>query len=338
MADRKYHEPAQLDIAKLSAGRRLDVEPIRTNCPECNAAYSVRAENLGKRAKCAKCGVAFVLARARDSKVPERADVDEDLGACRFCGFQDSGNFCSNCGGRLRGESFPNLETCRVPESYYSQLCSEVLIDFDAPSHIREQQQREYELRSACERFNDQISEMSRTIKYGGFESAGWQFERVQIARLIDSLPPEVPGRTEIASRLWFVASEVERRVFENKLTQISTEFDGAIEGSDAKKAARLVSKMKELIGDNPRSDLRSRLASCESELAGIETTMRDGKLLAEFQKLKTKAEKLAFQGENKKAIKAFQECLFWLSRNEIDGKALQQATIEQAIQKLEIE
>lgn len=312
------------------------MEPIRTNCPECNAAYSVRAENLGKRAKCAKCGAAFVLARADDSKVPERQGKDEDLSACRFCGFQDSGNFCSNCGGRLRGESFPNLETCRVPEAYYSQLRSEVLVDFDAPSHIRDQHQREYELRSACERFNDQISEMSRTIKYGGFESAGWQFERVQIARLVDSLPAEVPGRNEIASRLWFVASEVERRVFESTLKQISTEFDDAIEGSDAKKAARLLSKMKDLVGDNPRSDLRSQLARCEGELARIETSKRDEKLLAEFQELKTKAEKLAFQAENKKAVKAFQECLFWLSRNEIDGKAHHEATIEDAIRKLQ--
>lgn len=57
---------------------------------------------------------------------------------------------------------------------------------------------------------------------------------------------------------------------------------------------------------------------------------------MAEFQELKTKAEKLAFQAENKKAVKAFQECLFWLSRNEIDGKAHHEATIEDAIRKLQ--
>jgi len=45
---------------------------IRVACPKCSAQYSIDEANLGKRARCKRCGTAFVLAA---TKTPRRLGV-----------------------------------------------------------------------------------------------------------------------------------------------------------------------------------------------------------------------------------------------------------------------
>jgi len=305
-------------------------------CPACRAQYRVKLENVGRKAKCAKCGQLFVVSAPVQEPAHAHPAESDGLLVCRYCGFQDSGYFCSNCGGRLAGEPPFDFESCKVPSAYLSHLPAELSYDLDGPSQKQEEQRRRYELRQRCEHFNEELDEMARVIKYQGIDEVDWRFNRLNVGRLVDSLPPDVPGRDEIATRLWTIVSDVERAAAKRDADEQTEEVRQALKTGDTKKAEKTLVKLRELTSDPPTGVSAALIAELESELQRLQSDEVGEKQSAAFQKLLDKADKLAFQHETKKAVKAYQECLFWLSRNELPDKERVQTEVEHKVRVLE--
>ncbi len=304
-------------------------------CPRCGAQYKVKADNIGKKARCPKCSEAFVLSLPPDTTPVVQETESGGLLTCPYCGFHDSGYFCSNCGGRLTGQPTFDLESCKVPRAYLSRLPAELRYDLDGPPQKHEEERRRYEMRQNCEHFNQELDEMARVIRYQGLEAADWHFNRLSVGRLVDSLPPDVPARDEIVTRLWTMVSDVERTATAGDIDALAGEVRQCIGSADSKKAGKALAKLREVMGDAPMAENVRLLAELESQVERLQSEKVNEKQSAAFQKLLDKADKLAFQQESKKAVKAYQECLFWLSRNELPGKGELQANLQEKLRTL---
>jgi hypothetical protein len=245
---------------------------------------------------------------------------------------------CSNCGGRLMGERSFDFERCKVPESYLSRFPRDLSYDLDAPASQRDEERRRYDIRQSCERFNEQLDEMARVIKYEGVGAADWHFNRLNIGRFVDALPSDVPGRETIVARLWTTVSDVERAAASRDIEEQTEEVQQALKNGDVKKAEKAITGLRELIAGCPSSGASTAIAEFEAVLAKIQSSKVWEMQSAAFQKLLDKADKLAFQQESKKAVKAYQECLFWLSRYELPEKDRVQGEVEQKLHALQTE
>jgi len=304
-------------------------------CPACSAKYKVKVEHVGKKAKCAKCSHLFVVPATVEGPGPSESSDSDALLACRYCGFQDAGNFCSNCGGRLASEPTFAFDRCKVPLSYLARLPSTEIFDLDAGTEVGAAHNRRCLERRECEHFNQEIDEMARVIRYKGVTEAVWRFDRLTVARMLDSLPPNVPERDALVSGLWSIVSDVEFLVAQREAQELTVEVRRAIDSADAKAAEKSLRKLGELARDAPSAASAALLTDLESELRRVQSAETAKKQMAAFQKLLEKADKLAFQHEKKRAAKAYQECLFWLSRNELLEKESLQADVDRKIEAL---
>jgi|GEM_PF-4849006 len=310
---------------------------ISTSCPQCRATYRVPSEHAGKKARCTKCNTVFVVPQAE----PDAArPLDEPVGfvACRYCGFHGSGNFCSNCGGRLTGAPDYDFERCKVPASFLSQLPADFAIElFGTDPKRQEEQRREYEIRQSCQRFNEGLEEMGRQVKYEGVKSGGWRFSRLQVGRMLDQLPEVVPGREAIISRLWTIVSDIERASRNETIDELLENIESNLAHSNVKLASKEIDRLHETLKDAPDPALAKKLEAFNQRIQKIDEEARGERQIAAFRKLLDKADKLAFQGESKKAVKAYQECLFWLSRNDLPNKETVEADAQEKVSKAQL-
>jgi len=311
------------------------MEAVGITCPNCRAQYRVRRENLGKRARCTQCNESFVVTVPDSRGQTEGERAAAGLIPCPFCGFQDSGNFCSSCGGRLLGQPTLDFDRCKISTAYISQFPGRLSFDLGAPSAQREREQQEYEIRQACEHFNQQIDEMARVIRYKGARSANWQFDRLSVGRLIDSLPKAVPDRQEIVERLWTIVSDVEQASSAETIKDVAHKVTEALKAGDSKKAQKALARLRSFCSGERGDSYESMLSEFEVELGHVRTGEANRKQRAALQKLLDKADKLAFQGDDKRAIKAYQECLFWLTRNEVPDKDILRTDVERKVAAL---
>lgn len=312
------------------------MDTVLTACSHCGMQYRVKGENVGRKAKCAKCGEAFVISIMKGGPPPVPQRDSPALVACRFCGFQDSGNFCSNCGGRLTGQPVFDFDACKIPQTYLSRFPAGLNYDFEASPQKQEQERRGYEIRQRCEQFNEQLDELARAVKYQGADVADWHFDRLSIGRLVDSMPPDVPGRESIVSRLWTMVSDIERAAAKRDVDEQTEKVRQALQTGGVKNAEKALTKLRELITEHPNSGAPEMIVEFESAIKELEAAKTDDQQLSAFQKLLDKADRLAFQQESKKAAKAYQDCLFWLSRNELPDKGSVQSEIEQKLRTLQ--
>jgi hypothetical protein len=182
--------------------------------------------------------------------------------------------------------------------------------------------------------FNTELDEMAREVKYGGLENASWRFNRVQIGRLVDNLPLELPGRETIITRLWTIISDVERSVLQNRIKAGFQAIDASLKAGDPKKCAKVIENLDELLKEAPDPAARKRLEEFRAGLLQLGEKGTQTKQLAAYQKLLDKADKLAFQQEWKKSIKGYQECQFWLSRNDVPNKNMLARDVQQKLEK----
>ena len=129
--------------------------------------------------------------------------------------------------------------------------------------------------------------------------------------------------------------SDVEFLVAQREAQELTVEVRRAIDSADAKAAEKSLRKLGELARDAPSAASAALLTDLESELRRVQSAETAKKQMAAFQKLLEKADKLAFQHEKKRAAKAYQECLFWLSRNELLEKESLQADVDRKIEAL---
>lgn len=305
-------------------------------CPKCRTSYRARVENVGRKAKCAKCGDVFIIIQPTQPEQERPATRGETLTACRFCGFQDSGNFCSNCGGRLTARPPYDFEACKIPQTFLCRFPRNLTYSLDAPGRVQEENQRLYEVRQHCENYNRQVEELERFMRYGEGEEARWQFSRLRIGQMVDSIPPDLAERESIVTRLWTIVSDVERPARKAYVDDLVREAKEAIELQDVKKAQRVLSSLKSEEGVLLDAAMAAQVKAFEEACGSLCSVRTSDKERAAFAKIVEKADKLAFQQEAKKALKAYQECLFWLSRHELPEKATLQADVEEKLKRVQ--
>lgn len=305
-------------------------------CPQCKTVYQWRPEFSGKQVRCAKCNTVFTMLPrgvAEAAAVPS-GGRSASANVCPYCGSRTVGKYCSDCGSRVRGVPDFDFASCRVPTNFIQQFPSEFDFSFEGSPEEQNRQRHLLTIYEACTRYNAELDEMARQLKYGGFVSSAsaWRFNRIQIGRLVDELPAELPQRETIIARLWSVVSDVERASLQSHMKDAIQEIDDALNGTDAKKATKGIERLRELLNELHDSSGHKQLDDFLARLAAIEQRAVYEKLLVAYQKLLDKADKLAFQQDWKKSVKAYQECLFWLSRNDVPNKKSLEHTAQQKL------
>jgi len=146
---------------------------------------------------------------------------------------------------------------------------------------------------------------------------------------LVDALDESVPGRTTLVRRLWGFISDVERLVNDRLVQESEDSLKNAIQECDLKKSQKALAKFKLILEEAKVAHWRERTAEWERSVGILESTQASDKQLQALNKLLEKADKLAFQENWKKAITAYQDCMFWLSRNSCPRKAQLQSETE---------
>ena len=177
------------------------------------------------------------------------------------------------------------------------------------------------ELRSAFVSFNDFINELARAWRYEEGTSRRYKFDRAQVAEQIDDIPKSLTGRQKIVDRLWTLIGQAEREISQDELDTLVKDALVAVDGSDVNRTERLIAKIQTLVSDGPWLKGAANLEKLETAHLKLVEDQATEKRRVEFQKLLTKADKFAFLEEVKKAAKAYQECLFWLTRNDLPDK-----------------
>src|SRR5205807_1141128 len=103
---------------------------------------------------------------------------------------------------------------------------------YDENPERQSEMRRQHAIYEACTHFNRELDDMAREMKYGGLEGSTWRFQRVQVGRLVDSLPADVPGRESIIARLWTTISDVERAIFKKRVTEEIREIEGSLQAA----------------------------------------------------------------------------------------------------------
>lgn len=292
------------------------MDVITVVCPKCGGAYKIRPEHVGRKARCGKCATVFVVqGSGREDNSSAREPTA--LVACRYCGFQDAGNFCSNCGARLSGKPAYGIRECMVPAAYIQALPSHFVFDMNATPDEQQRLDSLAEKRRKCEEFNDYLAELARELELGDPNRAPWRWDRVNLGRMVDQLPADVPGRDRIISSLWTIVSDIERQSDHAHFEKLVADTEAALQDVDLKVAEKTFKKLRAFLGEARVPDAALTVERLRTGLELLRAAASANKRTAEFQKLLDKAEKLVFQSEWKKAVKAYQECLFWLSRNE---------------------
>jgi hypothetical protein len=159
------------------------------------------------------------------------------------------------------------------------------------------------------------------------------QHEQVEPA----SVPPtELPGRERIIARLWTIVSDIEKTLFKNRIRDEAQEAEAALKAGDAKKASKAIDSLAGSLSEGHDPGANTNLERLRSGLRLLGDKSQNAKQLIVCRKLLDKADKLAFPQERKKAIKTYQECLFWLSRNNISNKTGLVADAQQKLSEAE--
>lgn len=290
--------------------------PLSIECPECRATYRVKDEYAGKKARCSKCNHVFPIgAPPREASDP--GGSEKLLIACPYCSFQDFGNFCSECGGPLRAIAVLDFDGCKILSDAMASLCA------DRPSLSGERGENELddkyvELQDACDGFNRFIDELNRAWRYEVGASRKYRFDRANVAEHIDEIPRTLPGRQGLVDRLWILVGQAEREIAQEALEELVRSANATLETGEIKRLEKTIAKIRELVSSATWLASSQQVANIERGHQTLLERQAEQNHRAEFDKLLTKGDKFAFLAENKKAIKAYEECLFWLSRNQL--------------------
>lgn len=290
-------------------------EIIKSECKACGAAYAVRVEFAGRKARCQKCGEKFIVEN------PKVEIPSDDLTACRFCGFQDSGNFCSNCGGRLSDLQFSTIPQCLIDKNIikkYQAKSDEM--DWDAPGGEMFE-----DAVYSMEELNRNVLEIANAIQNGDDYVSGL-LSRVEAEQLLDKIPTGDPQLNGIRAYVWTLVSDIEQYQKQKETEDIAVRqsaqldyhvksFDAAVDAGSEARAKKWFGDIRVLLEDGrkPTVDINE----LENRLEEFLKRRTLANLAKNYTKLEEKAAKLLFKGEDKKAGSAYQDCLFWLSRNE---------------------
>jgi predicted Zn finger-like uncharacterized protein len=251
-------------------------------CPQCKTVYQAHPEHAGKKVRCANCNTVFVMPDVGKPPAPHPSSGT----ACVFCGALASGKFCSTCGSRLRGSPDFDFAACKIPSRFIAQFPSEYVFSIGETPEKQREFQQQHAIHQACSQFNAELDETARQVKYGGLETAGWRFNRVQIGRLVDNLPLEVPSREAIIARLWTIISDVERSSLQNRTRALIQAIEAYLKACDAKKAAKAIETLSELLKETPNPAASKRLEELRASLLQLGEKGTETKQLAAFKKL----------------------------------------------------
>jgi hypothetical protein len=110
-----------------------------------------------------------------------------------------------------------------------------------------------------------------------------------------------------------------------------------ALKAGDEKRASKAIGRVASLLSEAHDSAANTKLEDLRAGFRLLQDKSRDAKQQLVYRKLLDKADKLAFQQEWKKALKAYQECLFWLSRNNLSNKTELVADAQQKLTDAEV-
>lgn len=301
------------------------MKSLSIQCTHCAKQYTVRPDFAGRTVRCAACKQAFRVPAQNAAPIGQ----DEPL-TCRWCGFTDNGNYCSRCGGRLQGDPFESLSDCLVSKSILAELkrTSDSAIDGDDWA---------VEAYYAAEELNRKVMDVSDALR----KNDHWQFdhlmERGETELLLDKLD-RLPGISDLRVAVWTLVSDLERKAADakqaeeserqqNRLDYLATQIRSSIEAGSLSRAKKWLTEYRESGTKSPELD------QLETAVTALEQEQETGAARKAYAKLEEKAAKLSFTGEHKKAVKAWQECLFWLSRNEHPEKRAMEEAAQKALE-----
>lgn len=170
---------------------------------------------------------------------------------CRYCNTPAASTYCPSCGVRLAGDPFDTLSACLTPPGFVRELRSTVRVLPDG-AEMREAEDNLI----ACEELDREILNCADRLRAGDERDIAGLMTRGRATELLDALPLDMPGLSDLRVAVWRLVSDLERW------------------------------------------DERARLDR-------------------EWDKLEQKAARHGFAMNHKRAVAAWQDCLFWLSRNQ---------------------
>ncbi len=301
------------------------MQSLSIQCTHCSKQYSVRPDLAGRTVRCTACKQAFRIPAQNTAPVGQ----DEPM-SCRWCGFTDSGNYCSMCGGRLQGDPFESLSACLVSKSIMAELkrTSDNALDGDDWA---------VEAYYAAEELNRKVMAVADALRKNDRWGLDHLMERGETELLLDKLD-RLPGISNLRVAVWTLVSDLERKATDaekaeeserqqNRLGYLATQIRSSVEAGSVSRAKKWLTEYRDSGTKGPE------LAELESAVAALEQGQAVDAARKAYAKLEEKAAKLSFTGEHKKAAKAWQECLFWLSRNEHPEKQQHEIAAQKALE-----